>query len=71
MGSLIPTNPSAVKRALTDFLALPKIGQALMKKSIAAIFADSLAAKQRFLQEHSQILEKVIEEVVRTLKAGG
>src|SRR5712692_1120163 len=42
-----------------------------MKKSIAAIFANSIAAKQRFLDEYSEALESVIAEVVRTFQAGG
>src|SRR5712692_1468904 len=42
-----------------------------MKKSIAAIFANSIAAKQRFLDEYSEALESAIAEVVRTLRAGG
>ncbi|MBI3800843.1 MAG: D-sedoheptulose 7-phosphate isomerase [Deltaproteobacteria bacterium] len=42
-----------------------------MKESIAAIFADSVAAKQRFLDEYSQGLESAISEIVHTLKSGG
>lgn len=42
-----------------------------MNTLIAAIFAESIAAKQHFLREHSDTLAQVIEEVVRTLKAGG
>jgi len=42
-----------------------------MKKSIAAIFANSIAAKQRFLDEYGGVLESVITEVVRTFTAGG
>ncbi len=42
-----------------------------MKKSIAAIFANSIAAKQRFLDEYSEALESAIAEVVRTFQAGG
>ena len=42
-----------------------------MKKSIAAIFANSIAAKQRFLDEYGEILESAIGDVVRTFRAGG
>ncbi len=42
-----------------------------MKKSIAAIFAESIAAKQHFLHEHGDALESVIKEIVHTLRAGG
>jgi D-sedoheptulose 7-phosphate isomerase len=42
-----------------------------MKESIAAIFANSIAAKQRFLQEYGDALENAIEEIVHTFKAGG
>jgi D-sedoheptulose 7-phosphate isomerase len=42
-----------------------------MKESLAAIFADSIAAKQRFLDESSQELESAIAEIVHVLKAGG
>ncbi|MGH7964846.1 MAG: D-sedoheptulose-7-phosphate isomerase [Candidatus Binatia bacterium] len=42
-----------------------------MNTSIAAIFTESIAAKQHFLREYGQALAKVIEEVVRTLRAGG
>jgi len=42
-----------------------------MKKSIASIFADSIAAKQQFLRESGEVLERAVEEIVRTFKAGG
>src|SRR5262245_48189620 len=42
-----------------------------MKESISAIFASSIAAKQRFLDEYGQVLENAIKEVVHTLKTGG
>ena len=42
-----------------------------MKKSIAALFAASISAQQQFLQEYGDALIGVIEEVARTLKAGG
>ncbi len=42
-----------------------------MKDTIAAIFAESIAAKQRFFQEQVDILIKAVEEVTQTLQAGG
>jgi D-sedoheptulose 7-phosphate isomerase len=42
-----------------------------MRNAIAAIFADSIAAKQHFLHEYGAVLERAIEEVVRALRAGG
>ena len=42
-----------------------------MEKFIAAIFANSIAAKQRFLDEYGEVLESAIAEVVRTLRTGG
>jgi D-sedoheptulose 7-phosphate isomerase len=42
-----------------------------MRKIITAIFAESIAAKQRFLQEYSDAVEKVVSEIVRTLQTGG
>ncbi len=42
-----------------------------MKKAIAAIFANSIAAKQRFLDEYSEILESAIGDVVRAFRTGG
>jgi D-sedoheptulose 7-phosphate isomerase len=42
-----------------------------MKQRIAAIFADSVTAKQHFLREYGDALVGAVEEVVRTLKAGG
>lgn len=42
-----------------------------MKKSIAAIFVNSIAAKQRFLDEYGEVLESAIAEVVRTFRTGG
>jgi D-sedoheptulose 7-phosphate isomerase len=42
-----------------------------MKEIIAAIFAESIGAKQQFFQEQLDVLIRAIEEVVRTLKAGG
>lgn len=43
----------------------------MMKQAIAAIFAESIAAKQQFLHEYSEVLERAVEEVVRTIKGGG
>jgi D-sedoheptulose 7-phosphate isomerase len=42
-----------------------------MKQTIAAIFAESIAAKQQFLREHADTLVGAVEEVARTLRAGG
>jgi D-sedoheptulose 7-phosphate isomerase len=42
-----------------------------MKHAIAAIFAESIAAKQRFLQEQAEVLGRVIEDIACALKAGG
>ena len=42
-----------------------------MKQTIASIFAESVAAKQQFLQESSEALTAVIAEIVRSLKGGG
>jgi len=42
-----------------------------MEKFIAAIFANSIAAKQRFLDEYGEVLESAIAEVVRTFRTGG
>jgi D-sedoheptulose 7-phosphate isomerase len=42
-----------------------------MKQTIASIFAESVAAKQQFLQESSEAVAAVIEEIVRSLKGGG
>jgi D-sedoheptulose 7-phosphate isomerase len=42
-----------------------------MKKAIAAIFANSIAAKQRFLDEYGEILESAIGDVVRAFRTGG
>jgi len=42
-----------------------------MKKSIAAIFAHSIATKQRFLDEHGGVLENAITEIVLTFRTGG
>jgi D-sedoheptulose 7-phosphate isomerase len=42
-----------------------------MKQTIASIFAESIAAKQQFLQESSEALTAVIAEIVRSLKGGG
>src|SRR3989442_11389851 len=42
-----------------------------MKKSIAGLFEASISAQQQFLQEYGDALIGVIEEVARTLKAGG
>jgi len=42
-----------------------------MEKFIAAIFAHSIAAKQRFLDEYGEVLESAIAEVVRTFRTGG
>ena len=42
-----------------------------MKKAIAAIFANSIAAKQRFLDEYGKTLQSAIKEIVCTFRAGG
>jgi D-sedoheptulose 7-phosphate isomerase len=42
-----------------------------MEKFIAAIFANSIAAQQRFLAEYGEVLESAIAEVVRTFRVGG
>lgn len=42
-----------------------------MKHTIAAIFSDSITAKQQFLHEYGEALGRAIEEVVHTLRAGG
>jgi D-sedoheptulose 7-phosphate isomerase len=42
-----------------------------MQQTIAAIFADSIAAKQQFLRDYGQALVQATEEVVRTLQSGG
>lgn len=42
-----------------------------MNTTIAAIFAESIAVKQHFLREYGDTLVKVIEEIVRALRAGG
>jgi D-sedoheptulose 7-phosphate isomerase len=41
-----------------------------MKTSIAAIFAESISAKERFLQENGDTLEKVIDLIACAFKAG-
>lgn len=41
-----------------------------MKTSIAAIFAESINAKERFLQENHDTLEKVIDLIVCAFQAG-
>jgi len=42
-----------------------------MRRAIAAIFTDSITAKQQFLHEYGEALERAVEEVVRTIKGGG
>jgi len=42
-----------------------------MKHAIAAIFAESIAAKQQFLQENSETLECAIAAIIQALSAGG
>lgn len=42
-----------------------------MKQTIAAIFADSIAAKQQFLHDYGEALIRATQEVVHTLQAGG
>jgi D-sedoheptulose 7-phosphate isomerase len=42
-----------------------------MKDAIAAIFAQSITAKQQFLHESGEALVAAIEEVVRSLRSGG
>jgi D-sedoheptulose 7-phosphate isomerase len=41
-----------------------------MKTSIIAIFAESIAAKERFLRENGDTLEKVIDLIARAFKTG-
>jgi D-sedoheptulose 7-phosphate isomerase len=41
-----------------------------MKTSIAAIFAESIAAKERFLQDNIDTLEQVIDLIVCAFRAG-
>lgn len=41
-----------------------------METSIAAIFADSIAAKERFLKDNVDTLEKVIDLIVSAFQAG-
>jgi D-sedoheptulose 7-phosphate isomerase len=43
----------------------------MIKDAIAAIFAESLAAKQQFLNEQSEALVGAVEEIVHTLRGGG
>ena len=57
--------------ALTVFPPLPKIELLTMKQKIAAIFADSVAAKQQFLHDCGDTLVRATEEVVQTLQSGG
>ena len=42
-----------------------------MKQTIAAIFADSIAAKQQFLHDCGDALVRATEEVAQTLQSGG
>jgi D-sedoheptulose 7-phosphate isomerase len=42
-----------------------------MQQTIAAIFAESIAAKQQFLRDYGDALIRAGEEIVRTLQAGG
>lgn len=42
-----------------------------MKKAVTTIFMDSIAAQQRFLQDHLDALVGAVEEVVGALRAGG
>lgn len=42
-----------------------------MQQTIAAIFADSIAAKHQFLRDYGPALVQATEEIVRTLQAGG
>jgi len=42
-----------------------------MKQTIAAIFADSIAAKQQFLRDYGEALIRATQEIVRALQAGG
>ncbi|HXG19307.1 MAG TPA: D-sedoheptulose 7-phosphate isomerase [Methylomirabilota bacterium] len=41
-----------------------------MRTAIATIFADSIAAKQQFLHENIDILQRAIDRVVQAFKAG-
>jgi D-sedoheptulose 7-phosphate isomerase len=56
---------------LTASLGLPKIAPITMKQTIAAIFAESIAAKQRFLHDYGDVLVSATKEVVQTLQSGG
>lgn len=42
-----------------------------MERTIAAIFAESLAAQQQFLQESSATVLAAVGEIVRSVRAGG
>ena len=42
-----------------------------MERTIAAIFAESLAAQQQFLQESSATVVAAVGEIVRSVRAGG
>jgi D-sedoheptulose 7-phosphate isomerase len=42
-----------------------------MKQAIASVFTESIAAKQRFLQESGEALAVAIEEVIKSLRSGG
>ncbi len=42
-----------------------------MERTIAAIFAESLAAQQQFLRESSASVVAVVAEIVRSVRAGG
>ncbi|MGE0824462.1 MAG: SIS domain-containing protein [Candidatus Binatia bacterium] len=42
-----------------------------MKQAIAAIFSDSIAAKQQFLHEYGEVMVAAVDVVVHTLQNGG
>ncbi|MSQ48371.1 MAG: SIS domain-containing protein [Deltaproteobacteria bacterium] len=42
-----------------------------MKRTIASIFTESMAAQQQFLQESSATVVAVVGEIVRSLQSGG
>jgi len=60
---------------LTLFWRTPKIGRLIMRdamrEQITAIFEASIAAKQQFLQTHSDALIQATEAVVKSIRTGG
>jgi D-sedoheptulose 7-phosphate isomerase len=60
-----------VTLALTVFSQLLKIKPLPMRKTIAAIFAESVTAQQQFLHDYGDALIRATKEVVQTFQAGG